>query len=184
MFRFQPIDPAHAEGKARTLLDAVRAKLGVTPNMTRVMAGSPAVLEGYLALAGALAGGRLGAKLREQIALGTAEANGCEYCLSAHAFIGKGVGLTPADIEAARDADAADPKATAALTFSRAVLAERGRVSDGDVARVRAAGFADGEIAEMIANVALNVFTNYFNNVTRPVVDFPVVTPGRLARAA
>jgi AhpD family alkylhydroperoxidase len=104
MNHFQPIDPAHAEGKARTLLDAVKAKMGMTPNMTRMMAASPVVLEGYLSLAGALGGGLLGAKLCEQIALATAEANACEYCLSAHSLMGRNAGLTPSDIEAAREA--------------------------------------------------------------------------------
>ena len=184
MNRFQPLDPARAEGEAKTLLDAVQAKLGMTPNMTRMMAQSPAVLEGYLALAGALAGGKLAAKLREQIALTTAEANACEYCLSAHSLIGRSVGLTPSDVEAARDADAADVRAKAALRFSRALIADRGQVSDADIARVRGAGFTDGEIGEIVANVALNVFTNYFNNVTRPVVDFPHVKPRGLAKAA
>jgi uncharacterized peroxidase-related enzyme len=184
MSHFQPIDPARAEGKAKTLLDAVQHKLGMTPNMTRTMAHSPAVLEGYLSLAGALASGKLAAKLREQIALTTAEANGCEYCLSAHSLIGKSVGLAPSDIEAARDADATDARAMEALRFARVVIADRGQVSDADIARIRGAGFADGEIGEIIANVALNVFTNYFNNVTRPAVDFPHVKPRGLAKAA
>ena len=181
---FQPIDPAHAEGRAKSLLDAVHAKLGRVPNMTRMMAQSPAVLEGYLSLADALARGALAAPLREQIALTTAEVNGCEYCLSAHSLIGRSAGLTPAEVDAARDADAADPRAKEALRFARAVLAGHGHVSDADIARARGAGFADGEIGEIIANVALNVFTNYFNSVTNPQVDFPVVKPRGLARAA
>jgi uncharacterized peroxidase-related enzyme len=184
MTQFQSIDPANAEGKAKTLLDAVKAKLGMTPNMTRIMAQSPAVLEGYLSFAGALGVGKLSAKLREQIALTTAEANACEYCLSAHAAFGKSVGLTADDVDAARDADATDARAREALRFARTLLAERGQVGDADIARLRAAGFSDGEVGEIIANVALNVFTNYFNKVTLPKVDFPVVKPRALAMAA
>jgi AhpD family alkylhydroperoxidase len=152
--------------------------------MTRMMAQSPAVLEGYLSFAGALAGGALAAALREQIALTTAEANGCEYCLSAHSLMGKGAGLDPAEIDAARGADSTDPRAKEALRFAHAVLTGHGHVSDSDIARARAAGFADGEIGEIIASVALNVFTNYFNSVTKPQVDFPVVKPRALAKAA
>ena len=184
MTAFVPVDPAHAEGKAKSLLAAVAAKLGVTPNMTRQMARSPAVLDAYLGFAGALAGGTLDARLRERIALVTAETNGCEYCLSAHALIGKGAGLSAADIDAARAADAADPKARAALRFAQTLVTHRGHVAEADVTSLRAAGFDDGAIGEVIANVALNIFTNYFNNVTRPVVDFPVVTPRDFARAA
>jgi uncharacterized peroxidase-related enzyme len=184
MNRFVPVDPANAEGKAAILLAAVQSKLGMTPNMARHMARSPAVLDAYLAFAGALAGGALGPRLREQIALATAEANGCEYCLSAHSLLGKHAGLAAGDIAAARAGYAADAKAHAALVFAQALVAQRGMVADADVDALRAAGFDDGAIGEVIANVALNIFTNYFNNVTRPVVDFPVVKPGTLARAA
>lgn len=183
MTSFVPVDPARAEGRAHDLLAAVKAKMGVVPNMTRHMARSPAVLDAYLGFAGALAGGTLDAKLREQLALATAEANGCTYCLSAHTLLGKGAGLSAADLAAARDADAADPKAKAALGFARAVIERQGRVDDAQIATLRAAGFDDGAIGEIVAHVALNVFTNYFNNVTRPVVDFPVVAP-QLRRAA
>jgi uncharacterized peroxidase-related enzyme len=172
---FTPIDPAAAQGKASTLLAAVKCKLGAVPNMTRHMANSPAVLEAYLAMNGALAGGTLGARLREQIALATAQANDCVYCLSAHSFIGTRVGLPPAAIAAARTANAVEARAASALRFSRAVLDKGGHVDDADVAAVRSAGFDDGAIGEIVAEVALNVFTNYFNSVTQPAVDFPPV---------
>ena len=184
MTTFIPVDPQQATGAAKSLLDAVKAKMGMTPNMTRNMARSPAVLGGYLSFAGALAGGALDAKLRERIALATAQANGCEYCLSAHSLMGKGAGLTPAEIGAARTGDAADVRTRVALQFARTLLANRGSASDADVATLREAGFDDGDIGEIIANVALNVFTNYFNNVTHPVVDFPVVPVNPVAQAA
>lgn len=184
MNAFKPIDRAHAEGKTKELLEVVHAKLGRVPNMFATMASSPAVLEGYLSFAAALARGSLAAPLREQIAITTAEENGCEYCLSAHSALARGAGLMASEIDAARDADAPAPKAKGALRFARAVLAGRGHVADGDIARVREAGFTDGEIGEIIANVALNVFTNYFNSLTKPHVDFPVVKPRGLAKAA
>src|SRR6476619_41726 len=120
MNSFAPVDPAIAEGKTATLLAGVRAKLGVVPNMTRHMARSPAVLEAYLGFAGSLAGGALAPGLREQLALVTAEINGCEYCLSAHTFLGKGAGLSAGDIASARGCDAPDPRVRAALRFARA----------------------------------------------------------------
>jgi uncharacterized peroxidase-related enzyme len=177
MSRLPTIDPAHATGKTKELLSAVQAKLGLTPNMTRVMANSPAVLEGYLNFSGAL-GNTLSAKLREQIALVIAEANGCEYCLSAHSAIGKMVGLNEGEIALSRNAESNDPKTIAALRFARAVNNNRGKVTDLEVEAVRASGFSDAEIAEVIAHVALNILTNFFNNATQPTVDFPVVKPG------
>ncbi len=184
MIPFLPVDPALATGKAATLLAAVKGKLGIVPNMTRHMARAPAVLDAYLGFAGALAAGALTPALREQIALVTAQSNGCAYCLSAHTAMAKGAGLSPADAAAARDGEAADPKARAALRFAQVLLARHGRADSADIAALRTAGYDDGAIGEVIANVALNVFTNYFNNVTHPVVDFPVVSPKTVALAA
>jgi len=176
MPRINAIDPAGATGKAKELLDAVKAKLGLVPNMTRTMAHSPAVLEGYLNFSGALGEGTLNARLREQIAITVAEANGCEYCLSAHTAIAKLVGLDEAALTSSRQAKSSDARTEAALKFAQAVVKSKGRVTDGDLKAVRDAGYGDGEINEIIANVAINLFTNYFNNATQVEVDFPKVS--------
>ena len=174
MPRINPIDTNEATGVTRELLDAVQKALGITPNMMKTMARSPAVLEGYLSLNTAL-GKALTAKLREQIALVTAEVNGCGYCASAHTALGKLVGLTEEQTTLARQGGSGDEKSEAALKFAQTVLQKRGKVSDQDLALVRAAGFDDGNIAEIVAHVALNVFTNYFNEVAKTEIDFPVV---------
>jgi uncharacterized peroxidase-related enzyme len=175
MSRLLALDPAQTTGKTRSLLDGVGKKLGVVPNVIRTLATSPAALEGYLGLSGALGAGRLPAKLREQIALAVAEANGCEYCLAAHSLLGRNAGLADDDVLAARRGDAADARARAALRFVLAVVASRGGVGDTELERVRGAGFDDGEIAEIIAHVALGVLTNYLNRVAHTEVDFPKV---------
>ena len=181
MTRIQPVNYEEATGKAKELLDGVKAKLGLTPNMMKTMAQSPAVLEAYLSFSGALSGGKLNAKLREQIALTSAEINNCGYCASAHTAIGKMVGLGGEAIQAARQGRASDPKTDAALKFARAIIVNRGEVSDADLQAVRAAGFGEGEVAEIVANVALNLFTNYFNEVARTEIDFPRVQIGMAA---
>jgi uncharacterized peroxidase-related enzyme len=175
MSRLKTIQTEEATGKAKDLLEAVQAKLKITPNMTRVMANSPAVLEGYLSFSGALAGGSLNPKLREQLALEVGEQNQCQYCVSAHTAIGKMVGLSDGEIESARDAQSSSPKSTAALLFARQIVEKRGKATEADVNAVRAAGFTDGEIAEIVAQVALNIFTNYFNNTAGVEVDFPMI---------
>ena len=181
MSRLHAVDPSTATGKSKELLDAVKSKLGIVPNMTRVMAASPVVLESYLGFSGALAGGLLDAKTREQIALVTAQENHCDYCLSAHTAIGKMVGLKHDEIVASRHGDGSNPKTTAALTFARRVLDTKGQISDSDLAAVREAGLSEGEIAEVIAHVALNVFTNYFNIATAVDIDFPKVSYAEVA---
>lgn len=178
MIRIQPINYEQSTGKAKELLDAVKAKLGMAPNMMKTMAQSPAVLEAYLSFNGALGGGKLNARLREQIALIVAEINGCGYCASAHTAIGKMVGLGEDAILAARNGNAADANTEAALKFARAVIVNRGEISDADLQAVKDAGFSDGEIGEIVANVALNIFTNYFNEIAKTEIDFPKVQLG------
>lgn len=181
MTRIQPINDEQSTGKAKELLDAVRAKLGMTPNMMKTMARSPAVLEAYLSFSSALGGGKLNGKLREQLALVTAAINRCAYCASAHTTIGKRVGLDEDAILAARQGHATDAKTDAALKFARTVIVDRGEIRDADVQAVRAAGFDDGEVVEIIANVALNIFTNYFNHIAGTEIDFPRVPVGAAA---
>lgn len=177
MSRIPQVNPESASGKAKELLDAVKGKLGLVPNMTRVMANSAAVLDGYLSLSGALSKGHLRAKEREQIALTVGEVNGCDYCLAAHSTIGKMVGLTAEQIMDSRRGTAVDPKVEALVKFARRVVDERGRVSDLDLANARVAGLDDAALAEVVANVALNLFTNYFNHVAETDIDFPKVEP-------
>lgn len=183
MIRLSVVNPDQAVGPAKALLSAVEKKLGLVPNMTRAMAANPVVLEGYLALAGALARGKLGARLGGLVALTVAEANGCEYCLSVHSAIGSALKIDAGELEAARDARSSSPATDAALKFARRVVDTRGHVSDDDIAAVRAAGHDDAAIGELVAQVALNVFTNYFNSVAATEVDFPRVAP-RLKQAA
>jgi uncharacterized peroxidase-related enzyme len=184
MNRIQQIDPANATGKAKQILDSVQAKMGVVPNLFKVLANAPAALEGYVQLSTALAGGALGAKVREQISIAVAEANLCEYCLSAHTYIGGKVGLSEKEITDARQANASSDKTDAILKLARTVVVQRGEISDGALKLARASGLSDGEIVETVANTALNILTNYINHVARTVVDFPVVKVGTTENVA
>ncbi len=157
------------------LLDAVNKQLGVIPNLMKVVGNSPAALEGYLSLSGALGKGTLGAKTGERIALAVAELNGCNYCLSAHSYLAANLAkLDAAEIEANRRGSSDDAKAAAAVLFATQVVKARGHVVDADVAAVKAAGFSQGEIIEIVVHVALNTLTNYVNEVAQTEIDFPV----------
>lgn len=162
MPRINPVNPETATGKAKELLTAVKSKMGMVPNMMATLANSPAVLESYLSFSGALNGASLNAKTREAIAIAIAEANGCNYCLSAHAVIGKGAGLSDAEVTAARTGESTDAKLGAILTLANAINTSRGFATDA-------------EILEVVATVSLNVFTNYLNHVSDPTIDFPVI---------
>jgi uncharacterized peroxidase-related enzyme len=173
MPRIQPIDAASASAEQQQILTNVKQAFGLVPNLVSTLAQSPAAANAYLALSGALARGSLNAQLRQQIALVVGEENSCDYCLAAHSLLGEKAGLSKEEVLAARGAESADPKAAAALVFAQKLVAERGHVSDEDLAALREHGFTDGDIAEMVANTALNIFTNYFNHVAGTVVDFP-----------
>lgn len=171
-----PATVESAPAAAQPLLSGVKAKLGSVPNLFRLLAVSPAALEGYLGLSGALGKGSLDVRTRERIALAVAEFNGCGYCTSAHAFIGKNLaGLSDAEIAANRNGSSTDDRAAAAVRFAIKVVETRGQVTDADVAAIRVAGYSDAEVIEVVLHVALNTLTNYVNEVAETTVDFPAV---------
>jgi uncharacterized peroxidase-related enzyme len=177
-----PTTVADAPEKSQALLGAVKAQLGSVPNMFRLISSSPQALEGYLGMSGALGKGALPAATRERIALAVAEVNGCNYCLSAHSYLGKNIAkLDDAEITANRSGASNDPKADAAVRFAAKVAVARGHITDADFAAVRLAGYSDAQIVEMVQHVALNTWTNYFNEVFQTEIDFPVVEARKAA---
>jgi len=174
------IDEAPAE--SRPLLEAVKKMIGSVPNVFRLASNSPAALEGYVGLLGALAKGRLPAPTHERIALAVAEANGCDYCLSAHTYLGKNVAkLDEAEMAANRRGSSNDSHAIAAVRFARQVMERRGHVSDTELKAVRDAGYSEAEVIEIVQHVALNTWTNYVNSVAQTAIDFPVISARKVA---
>lgn len=166
-------DSAPEEAKER--LDELHAQLGVVPNMFRLMANSPEVLKGFSGFQKAVAK-TFDLKTRERVALAVAQVNGCDYCLSAHTYMGTNIArISPEEIALNRQGVSLDPKANVVVAFATKVTRERGHVSDADINAVRNAGFTDAQIVEIIAMVAENSFTNYLNEVAKTDIDFPVV---------
>lgn len=164
------------------LLQSVQKMLGSVPNLFRLVSNSPAALEGYLGMSGALAKGALSAPTRERIALAVAEINGCDYCLSAHTYLGANLANLDADeIAANREGRSNDAKADAAVRFAASVARQRGKVSPGELQAVRDAGYSDAQVIEIVQHVALNVWTNYINNVAETEIDFPVAVTHKAA---
>jgi uncharacterized peroxidase-related enzyme len=173
--------PTHATTEAaptasQPFLNTVHKQLGVVPNMFRMVASSPAALEGHVSLMGALGKGSLPIATRQRIAIAVAEINGCSYCLSAHTYLGKHVAkLDDAEMLANRDGLSLDAKADAAVRFAAKVTRERGQVSDADIRALKAAGYDDAQLLEIVMHVALNTWTNYINKIAETEIDFPVV---------
>lgn len=175
MARIQPVKYENADEKARAVLDTLKKKMGKVINVLGTMAQSSAVVNAYLSMSGALKEGSLDPKMQELLALTVGEENNCDYCVAAHTALGQKAGLNEEQTVEARRGRANDEKQQAAITFARKLVKHRGKVTDEDVNLVRNAGFTDGEIGEIVAHVALNLFTNYFNHVADTDVDFPPV---------
>jgi uncharacterized peroxidase-related enzyme len=178
MSRFTPIESNGTTSELKRSLKNSRLKLDEAPRFLQVLANSPAALRAYLRADAALVRGQLTPRQRQQVALAVAEINGSSYSLSAHYDTGKSLGLTHHEMGLARNATAADPKAETMLRFTRAVVLQRGEISDEDFQALGKAGFTDAQIIEIVANIALNIFSNYFNSVARTEVDFPLLQPG------
>jgi len=175
MSRLPLIHPADATGDLKSTFDDVRSKFGGVPNGVKALGTSPQTLRGYLDFADALGSGSLSRAERERIAVLTAQHNECGYCLSAHTLAGRVAGLSDDDLVASRQGRAADARAAALLAFAVAVHEHRGDVPEDELAAARAADLTDAELIEVVAEIALNTFTNYANRLTRPEFDFPEV---------
>lgn len=171
MPRLQTIEPAAATGKAKDIFEGPLK--GKTFNIFKGMANSPAALEVYLGMSGALGHGVLNGKERETIQLAVGQANNCDYCVAAHTQIGKMQGLTDAQTIEARRGAMSDPKLNALTKFTLAIHEKKGFVSERDISEFKAAGYSDAAIAEVVANYALAVYTNVFNHVNETIPDFP-----------
>jgi alkylhydroperoxidase family enzyme len=177
MQRVHSVNPQVAQGRTKELLDAVQQAFGMIPNTAKVMANSPAVLDGFLAYSMAMGKVQIGEKLHNQVKLSTSETNSCDYCTSILCAIAPSAGLSADDILAGRTGKSVDQRTEAALKFAEDVLESRGKVTNQQLAAVRDAGFSDGEIVEIVASVVLGCFTNFLNNVADTELDIPQAEP-------
>jgi len=175
MSRIALVTPADTTGERQQLLAQIQGAFGATPNMFKAVANSTAALKSMWGSFGALGGGVIDAKLGEQIAVAIADRNECDYCLAAHTALGRKAGASAEEMSAAQAGRSDDPKTAAALRFATAIVNNRAQIGDEDVASLRQAGFDDEAIVEIMAHVALNLFTNYVNVALQVPVDFPSV---------
>lgn len=171
-----PLATAEADAETAATLAAVKAQVGMVPNLYATLAHAPAALNALLAVNQAVAAGVLSAREREIVALATSQANGCQYCLSAHTALGKNAGLSLEQTRLARAGQGADKRAAAIAAFAKALVERNGQVSEETLDGFRRAGLTARDLLEVIANVAATTFTNYVNNVARTEIDFPLVS--------
>ncbi|WP_412987007.1 carboxymuconolactone decarboxylase family protein [Pontimicrobium sp. IMCC45349] len=179
--RIETLNPETTTGEAKELFNAVNKKLGFIPNLIKVFGNSPATLKSYLSLGELTASGNFSNKFREQLALAIGEENACNYCLSAHTAIGKMNGLSDEQTELSRQGISGDTKVQAGLQFAKEVTKNRGQVSTEAINAVKAAGYNDGDILEIVLNVVSNTLTNYVNHIAETEIDFPEVKSGQFS---
>lgn len=184
MQRIKTLTTATATGKGKDLLEGAKKAMGKELNIFGAMANAPAALEGLLGLVGSLSKGKLAPALREQLALVTAGENSCDYCASAHTYLAEHAGVAKDECAINLKGKSSDKKTQAALTFASQLVEKRGGVSEAELKTVKDAGFSDEEVVEILAHVALNTFTNYFNEAFKTDIDFPVVNAHNVRKAA
>lgn len=169
-FETHTIDSAPADAKAT--LEGVNKAFGFVPNLLGTMATAPALLDGYLALAGIFDKANLSETERQIILMTNNRLNGCVYCMAAHTSLAQ-MAKIPADvIEALRDGTKiADPKLEALRTFAAVINETRGWPSDADVEAFLAAGYTRQTVLEVILGTSLKVMSNYTNHVASTELD-------------
>ena len=175
MTRINPLTIENASPASAEILTAVKGKVGMVPNLYASMAHSPAALNAVLAFGEAMGKSSLSLALKEQLALVIAGTNSCDYCASAHTAIGKGAGVSLEELSSNLSGVSEDPKTQTFLTLAKTIVEKRGVLSDEDLQDARAAGISEAEIVEVVATVAINTFTNYFNHIAQTEIDFPLV---------
>jgi uncharacterized peroxidase-related enzyme len=162
--------------EATKMLDGVKQAIGKVPNMYKLMSQATNVFEAYLNNTSLLSKGTLSAADREQIALVVAGYDRCTYCASAHTLLAQKQGVKSEEAKMNLKAQSTSPRTTALLKFCIAILQSKAKVSDDDLKALRTEGFNDVQIIEIVALVSASIFTNYFNNLADPEIDFPVVS--------
>ncbi|NJP97665.1 alkylhydroperoxidase [Nonomuraea sp. FMUSA5-5] len=163
MRRLAPLEPDEAPGKSQELLNDIVSRRGGVGEMVATMAHSPALLEGYLSLSRAMKRVKLPRALSEKISLAVQEWIGCGTCLQAHIEAARAAGLSEADIALARQGTSTDAREAALIAVAVRVLVEPSTITDADVADLRAHGWSDRIIAELVGVVTLNLLTGAFN---------------------
>jgi len=188
MTAFAPHSLETAPEESKPRLQGAQDAFGFVPNLLGVMAEAPALLEGYMTLAGIFDKSNLSETERQIILMTNNRLNGCAYCMAAHTTIAQ-MAKVPADVVAAlRDGSAiADPKLEALRSFTVAVNESRGWPTAAQIDALIAAGYTRQTVLEVILGTSLKVMSNYTNHIANTPIDAafaPNAWSGDLARSA
>ncbi len=172
MSRFVQYTIADAPERSKPLLEQVQKTLGFIPNLYATFAESPAVLEGYLALSANLDKGALSGVERQLAEIAVSTENQCTYCVAAHSTIAWMFKARPEIVTAVRTgAPVPDAKIDALVTFTRAVVRNKGVAPEMAVAAFLAAGYSKAQLLEVVGHVGLKTLANYVHALTNAPLD-------------
>ncbi len=171
--------PVHTEDTApeasKPALAATKASFGMIPNLERVMAASPELLEGHNAVWDLFDRTTLSPIERQVVYLTANFENECDYCVPWHSLLAEKAGMAPADLEALRTGGAlTNPKLDALAMFTSALIANRGKVSLAEREAFFAAGYTPRQALEVILGLAVKTISNYTNSVAGTPLDAQV----------
>lgn len=168
MNRFTKYTGESAPEASRLMLERAQRKLGFIPNLYAHLAEAPATLEAYFGLSAAFDKTSLSAAERQVVLLAASVENGCEFCVAAHSMNAvKIAGVPAAAVDSLRGGtDLADLRLNALAKFTRAVVTQRGWVTEEGVADFFAAGFSAQQALEVVLGVTMKTLSNYANHMT------------------
>ncbi len=172
----QLADTSKITGKTQEMLSNLEKGIGFTPNIMKQMANSPAALEAFLSQREALSRGALDAKTIALVGIVVAEIYSCEYLLASRVSMAKKAGCTEEELKMARQQSSSDKKVDLGLSFVRNIVVRHAsEMPATDIPDLKAAGYTDGEIVELVANTSLNMFVYYLIQIGQPELDFDKV---------
>lgn len=157
---------------SKQMLQSVKDKYGLVPNILGAMSAAPSALKAYMDISGAISQGTLTAIEQQIVQMTVNKFNGCHYCLAAHTMIADLTKLAPEDMLALRDSKPlSSSKYEALRRFTQVMLEKRGSVSDDDLSLFVAAGYTREQSFEVITSIARKMLSNYAVKMVEPPLD-------------
>jgi uncharacterized peroxidase-related enzyme len=170
----KPIEINEAQEPAKSILEATKSKMGAIPNMFKMMANNPSLLNAYMKTDETFRkDSGFTPQEQEVILLSVAVYNECEYCVAAHSFIAKHQSKVPKDvIDALRNRKVLpEAKYEALSKFAVSVANERGFPTQEATNALKQVGYTDLHVAGVITGVGMKTFSNYINHISETEVD-------------
>jgi uncharacterized peroxidase-related enzyme len=173
MTNFTQYTSESAPQASQPLLQGVQKAFGFVPNLLGTLAESPSSLESYLAVSDIFEKTSLNAAERQVVLISTSIENACEYCVAAHSTIAKNfAGVDAGIVNALRNADVIpDAKLEVLAEFTRAVVRDRGFVSEHAFSEFLNAGYTKANALDVIVGIAQKTISNYSNHLANIPVD-------------